>query len=486
MGFCQFSSESVISNTTNVDNVFINDFLPYANDTCVKVYLYGLYKCNNANSYDNTLASFSTILGISEDDIYNAFLYWQDQGLVQVLSTEPFEVVYHPIKSVVSNTKKYNKDRYSEFNMLLEAVLKGRNITLNEYYQYYEFMEVYHMEPEALIMIIEYCVKAKGLKVGYNYILTIAKNWAYEGYTTLEKVEEKLVELDQNSTEIGELFLVLGIKRIASIDEREFLNKWKKEYDFTFSCIKEVCKMNKKKNIKITNFEKLDNIFKKYYEAKLTNIKEIEAYEKEKESLYKTSRNICKQLGLYYDNIEPVYSNYVSKWVLMGYSDQMLSSIANYCFKTAVRNLDGMDTVINKFFKLGIITEEALSEYFNDILKADSEIKEILENLGIVRNVNKYDRDFYKVWTTEWQISKELLNEAITLSKDKTNPMQYLNKILSSWHSSGVKTVEESKKIRFTETTTAPQQKTNQNFAGRDYSKTDLNALFDNLEEIEL
>ena len=139
MGFCKFSSESVISNTTSVDNVFINEFLPYANDTCVKVYLYGLYKCNNANSYDNTLASFSTILGIPEDDIYSAFLYWQEQGLVQVLSTEPFEVVYNPIKSVVSNTKKYNKERYSDFNMQLAAVLKGREITLNEYYQYYRW-----------------------------------------------------------------------------------------------------------------------------------------------------------------------------------------------------------------------------------------------------------------------------------------------------------------------------------------------------------
>lgn len=485
MPFCQFSSESVISNTTNVDNIFINEFLPYANDTCVKVYLYGLYKCHTPNTYDNTLDAFANILGMDTEDVYSAFLYWQDQGLVQVLATEPFEVIYNPVKSAISTTKKYNKDKYAEFNMQLETILKGRNITLNEYYQYYEFMEVYHVEPSALILIIEYCVRAKGIKIGYNYILTIAKNWAYDGITSYEKVDTKLQELEQNSSQIGELFDILGIKRVASLDEKELLNKWKQEYEFSFDTILGVCKLYKKKKLKLNNFEKLDIILTKYYEMKLSSIKEIENFESEKEGLYKISRQICKCLGLYYDNIEPVSSNYTQKWVLMGFSDEVLFSIANYCFKSSIRNLDGMDTVINKFFKLGIITNDALNEYFDQILKIDNNIKEILDALGIVRNVNKFDRDFYKTWTEEWQMPSELISYAIELSKDKYNPMQYLNKLLSLWHSNNVTSKEQADKY-ILESSTPQKQKTTRNYSNRDYSKTDLNALFDNLEEIDL
>ena len=226
MGFCRFSSETVISNSTAVDNIFIDSYLPYANDTCVKVYLYGLYKCNTPDLYYNTLASFSSVLGISEEDIYTAFLYWQEQGLVQILATEPFEVVYMPLKNAVSNTKKYNKDKYADFNLQLESIFKGRIITLNEYYQYYDFIETYHMEPEALILIIEYSARAKGYNVGYSYVLTIARNWAGEGILTYEQVENKLMELEQNSSEIGELFNVLGIKRVATIDEKDYLRKY--------------------------------------------------------------------------------------------------------------------------------------------------------------------------------------------------------------------------------------------------------------------
>jgi len=369
----------------------------------------------------------------------------------------------------------------------LETAFKGRNISLNEYYQYYEFMEVHHMEPDALNLIIEYCIRAKGIKVGYNYVLTIAKNWAYDGITTYAKVDEKLQELEQNSTQIGELLDTLGIKRIASIDEKEYLNKWKKEFDFDFATILGVCKNNKKKKIKITNFEKLDAIFTKYYEMKLITLKEIENYEKEKDGLYKISRKVCQCLGLYYDNIEPVSTNYTQKWVLMGFGDEVLFSIANYCFKSAIRSLDGMDRAINKFFKLGIITSEALNQYLTDILKADDNIKDILEKLGIVRNVNKFDRDFYKIWTEDWKLSPELINEGVNRSKDKYSPMQYLNKLLSLWHTNGVKTVADCDKFTITETTsTSKPAKTTQNHSSREYSKTDLSALFDNLEEIDL
>ncbi|MBE7074612.1 MAG: hypothetical protein E7376_01350 [Clostridiales bacterium] len=486
MPFCQFSSESVISNATSVDNIFINEFLPYANDTCVKVYLYGLYKCNTPNTYDNSLSAFANILGMTEDDVYSAFLYWQDQGLVQILATEPFEVVYNPIKNAITNTKKYNKEKYADFNMQLEAALKGRNISLNEYYQYYEFMEVHHMEPAALILIIEYCTRAKGVKVGYNYILTIARNWAYDGITSYEKVDEKLRELEQNSSEIGEIFATLGIKRVATIDEKEFLNKWKKEFEFSFNTILGVCKNCKKKKLKINNFEKLDSLLGRYYEMKLSSLKEIENYEKEKEGLYKISRKVCKELGLYYDNIEPVSSNYTQKWVLMGFGEEVLYSIANYCFKTSVRNLDGMDNVINKFYKLGIITADALNQYFENILLADNQIKEILDALGIVRNVNKFDRDFYKTWTEEWQMPSALINEATFLSKDKFNPMQHLNKLLSLWHNNNVKTIEESKKYVLDNASYQPKQKVTNNQKNREYSKNELGALFDNLEEVEL
>ena len=66
-----------------------------------------------------------------------------------------------------------------------------------------------------------------------------------------------------------------------------------------------------------------------------------------------------------------------------------------------------------------------------------------------------------------------------------------MNKLLSLWHTKGAKTLEDCKKYSIETKTSLPtnSQKPKhavQNFKGRDYSKSDLNALFDNLEEINL
>ena len=74
MAFCNFSSEWVQSNTTTIDNVFFNEFLPNAPDNCVKVYLLGLYKCNNPLALDNNLESFARVLNLSTEDIISCFL----------------------------------------------------------------------------------------------------------------------------------------------------------------------------------------------------------------------------------------------------------------------------------------------------------------------------------------------------------------------------------------------------------------------------
>jgi len=103
MAFCKYSTEYVASSKTEVDNIFINDYLPYAQAEFVKVYLYGLYKCNDASSFDNTLENFARHLNMSEEDVIGAFEYWQEQGLVQVMNTHPIQVRFIPLKNVFNS-----------------------------------------------------------------------------------------------------------------------------------------------------------------------------------------------------------------------------------------------------------------------------------------------------------------------------------------------------------------------------------------------
>lgn len=480
MAFCKYSIDMLANNSTAVDNIFINNYLPYADSNYVKVYLYGLYKCQDSNSRDNTLENFSNELNLSQEEIEKAFYYWQEQGLVQILNVIPFEVRYLPISDVLNNTKKYNAKKYESFNAQAQEILCGRMITPNEYREYYDIIERLHMEKEALLMIINYCVNVKGNNVGYAYITTIAKDWANQKITTAKQVEERLIEFENLQTGIEYLFKLMGLKRLPNIEERTLYQKWTQQ-GFDDEVLNYVAKKIKSKNK--ASFQYMDNVLDKYYANKLFSVNEIELFEEEKAKSMQIARSLTKNLGLYYENLEPVVDNYIFNWINLGFSEKMLEEISNYCFKTNVRTLEGMNKVLEKFHKLGILTEKSLAEYFNEVLSVDKKIKELLETIGLSRNVNQFDRDKYKIWKEVWKLPEDVIDYACTLAVGKEQPMQYLSSVLSTFHDKNIKTVEDAKNSF----NILSKTENKSNFStGRTYSKEEMNALFQSIEEIEI
>ena len=262
MAFCKFSTEYLANSKTELDNIFINDYLPFAKPSHTVVYVYGLYLCNS-DSFDNSLENFCRTLNMSEEDVVSAFEYWEEQGLVTLLRINPLEVKYIPLKNVLSANKLYKPDKYTTFNQQANDIFMGkRSISKHEYEEYYDFLERFHFESEALLMIMKYCVETKKSAVGYNYILTVAKNWANEGITTCAQVEERLQKLEEKSPEITEIFKCLNIKRSPYVEEKALVNKWLNELSFPIETIIYICNSNKKKSR--LNMEKLDEILCKY------------------------------------------------------------------------------------------------------------------------------------------------------------------------------------------------------------------------------
>ena len=100
MAFCSFSKDCDGNSFVTVENKFITKYLPEADGFAVKVYLYGLYLCKTADS-DFGLKSMAEVLKTTETQIMQAFEFWQDYDLVEILSKEPFAVQYLPVKSTV-------------------------------------------------------------------------------------------------------------------------------------------------------------------------------------------------------------------------------------------------------------------------------------------------------------------------------------------------------------------------------------------------
>lgn len=148
MPLCSASAELVNSGYTVVDNAFIAEYMPQSPSGCAEIYLFGLYLCSQPNKQHNTMEVMCRALGLKEEDVINGFAYWEEMGLVHVVQKEPIEVVYLSQKTSHALLKKIKAGKYSSFNKQIQDVISGRMITVQEYNEYYMFLETAFSNPK--------------------------------------------------------------------------------------------------------------------------------------------------------------------------------------------------------------------------------------------------------------------------------------------------------------------------------------------------
>ena len=478
MSFCKFSPSYQANNKITIDNIFIKEFLPKAPDLCVKAYLMGLSKCNSADDEENDLEYFVNALNVCEEDVISLFKYWEEKGLVQVLSTNPIEVRYLPVVSSSGQVRKYKVDKYTDFNIQIQELFGKRLVMPNEYAEMYNLIENHHIVEAAIIAVVKYCVDMKGFNISPNYCLTVIKDWEREGIRTLEQVENKIKDLGIIDDKMSLILSAMGTKRKVQIEDKDLLNKWLNSFGFDLNVIIYIIKSIKGKKRHI-DVNVLDDYLTKYFEMKLMSVQEIENYENEKENMYFIAVAVNKELGIFYEDLTKEIDTYIVPWLNMGFDVETLKLVADNCFKSSIKTLEGFNGIINKLFKLGIVSMESYLQYINDNLAVDVKIKDVLEALKLSRNVNNMDRNFYKVWTMDWEFSQDVILYACELSAGKSNAMQYLNKILSNWNNQGVKTLDKAKQ-------TKTEDVKDNSFIHNVYTKEQISSLIANLDEVEV
>ena len=335
-------------------------------------------------------------------------------------------------------------------------------------------------EKEAVLKIIDYCVKQKGKNVSVNYITTVAKNWAYDGVKSSEDVDARILDQERISGDITLLLKAMGIRRQATQDEFNFYLEWTKSYEIANDILIAIAKKSK-----VKYFKSLNDLVVKCYSLKLESVKEINDYFDAREDMLRLSKNVVKNMGLYYGDLDIVMDTYVAEWLRLGFDEEAILKLSNYAFKSSIRSLDGLNNQMLNMYKLGILTSEAIDNYLEDIVRNDTAIAKILQALGIIRNVNSSDRMFYKTWIYDWKITEDLLEYATSKASGKYMPMQYLNNLLSTYHNQNITSVEEAKKL-VVSMPNSNDTKSGKEATKREYTKEELVGLFDNITEIEI
>lgn len=420
---------------TSVENKFITKYLPVLEPIAVKVYLFSLYIYQNGlNSY--TLEDMAKCLSITEEQAKNYFEYLEEFELVSVLSLSPFEVKILDAENVYGTPKKYKPEKYADFTKNVQNIVKGRMISTNEYREYFNLLEEYGFDQNALIMIITYCVNLKGDNIRFQYIKKVAKSFAEEGITTAKKVDEKLSAYTSSTPALIKIFSAAGINRQPDIDDDRLYKKWSLELGFDDNAV-----IAAAKHFKAKTSEKLDAALGELYKNKKFDVKEIEDYCKNKNSVYNATLDVARALGVYMQNSAPYVENYVNVWYDYGYSFDCMKSIAEYCFKHGKNTFEDMHVFLKALYDNGIVADTSVNAHIERLNAEDAFIRQLLDACGLTRKVIAWDRECLTRWRS-WNFSDEMLLEAAKIACGKANPMAYMNGILSAWKSEGISSPE--------------------------------------------
>ena len=474
MAFCDKEKQFIDTGFTTIDNKFIFNYLPDASDIRAGIYLFGL-ALSNSDGDDNCCDTIARKFNISNDDVLSAFQYWEELGLVHVVSGAEPRVIYLSLQGA-SALKDIKPSKYAKFARDIQDVISGRMITVNEYNVYYSFLEDSTFEPAALVAVAKFCVELHGNNINYPYIMTVARNQLKRGFTTLATVSQNLQSQQKYDAELTILIKVLGLRSYPiHYYDRENYEKWTKDYGFSGDVILQIAK-----KCKTGGMAKLDTLLSQYYRNGVFSEKEIEHFEKDKNHLYELAREINRTIGVYYQSLDMVIEEYVLKWLRKGYDDETLLQIAKYCFTSGIRTLNGLNDIIDKLYRKGVTTLASLKAYLNNLANTDQIIQTILRKCGLERRATANDRNLYKTWTEAWNMPLEVIYHAAELSAGAGNPLTYLNRILSDYKNCGVTTLEQAKVHKVTVKSGTPTTATiaGKDMNRRDYTDDEISALF--------
>ena len=346
-------------------------------------------------------------------------------------------------------------------------------ISTNEYSQYFAVMEDYDIKPEAMLMICKYCIDLKGENISGKYVCAVAKDFADRGIKTVAAIEDELSDYNLKSEDTQKILLAMGIKRRADLDDYNLFNKWKDQLLFDVKAIIFAAKTYKAKNVNYLD-EKLMELFA----AKKFTEKEIGDYAKRQAELNDLAKKITRTLSIYVEVLKPVIDNYINPWLALGYNEDTLLFIANYCFTHRKKTLEDMSSTVNSLYEKGLVNLGNILDYSKTVAAEDEFIRGLFKIIAFDRSPNEWDRQNLKTWR-DWGFSDEMITEAAKVSAGKSNSIGYMNSVLGNWKSIGVFTPD---RINLFKQSGASGART---LNDRSYTDEELNALIKNADKVE-
>ena len=331
---------------TAIENIFLNDFMPMADGTYVKVYLMGFkYAKDNDKKLTITNEVIARHLNIPMSDVLNAWDFWLDKGIITKHEKESGDVFdyrveflnlkqlyiknnYTPVSpsSISSETTKttaYNStpedlieaNQSQSINEMFTSIdyIVRRVLVPNEKRKVLDWVYNYNMATDVIVKAFFYSVEKRG-KRSLSYIEGIIRNWYDMGITNTEALQEHFKTQDERFYRYGRIMKSLGMNSQQPTEEQmKIIDKWFETWNFSMDIVLKAC--DNTAHISNPNIKYVDSILEAWHSKGIKTVTDIELKDtKPKTSTYtsnaKNNYNKSAKVNTKFHNFEQRTSKY--------------------------------------------------------------------------------------------------------------------------------------------------------------------------------
>ena len=484
MSFAKFSASYPVYDVTPVENLFLMEFMPYAKGDYVRVYLYGLMQCRHPSGNDG-LEVIANILNMSVSTVMEAFVYWEQKGLVVRLSDNPMTFEYRRVSDAIqlANAVDDSVYVYGELTKKLEAVfgnLENRYRTAA-----IEWVEDLGLPTDVVLLMVQQVNDALTRKNGGKqrsvaYVFAALKDCALDWSTRgIKTVQEAALEGEKSLPPYlaaRKVLSAFNLRRNPTLAEVTMCAKWLTEWAYTedqiLSALSETTKSAN------PSFAYVDGILKGRKKRKTASDGDAREVIKE----------VLTALGSSSRAVTDALMDSYEKLCEKGFSKGAILRAATLCNVRGSHTVEKLDDVLGKWLSLGLTTSDAVDEYLKNRSQLRNLTLRIFDKAGIEREPTDADLEQTREWLEK--APAHMIEYAAECARGLKLPTRSITKRLGEWVAAGISDIEAAREfkrpgMKAAQPGAAPSVSPALNYAQRKYDDSFFDDIFVDLDKVE-
>lgn len=426
---------------TPVENLFITEYLPYADGEKIKVYLCGLYHSRFPQG-DYSVAQMAAELNLEEAQVLAALRYWERRRLVERVSDNPPAYLFHHLgqRMLTGQDEMAGERGFVEFSETLYAQFGDRRkLRPSDVALAYEWVQELGLPQEVVLMLLNHMSETRGLNFSFKSAQPLAVMMREDGILTTEQAEQYLSHTKRTHSGAKAVLAQFNLRRLPTEPEMALYRKWTEEWAFDDQAVLAAC--TETVNANNPSFSYLNGILERLKNkgggTSLKKVEQVLLQENEDASQAKQVLDILgAKVSVY--TVMPAYLDLRTR-----YPDAMIL-LAAKSIRARGGVFEQLEPKLAAWREMGLTEEKKVLSHLKELKAFEPLMLKAFERAGQDGRPGEHDLLRLKGWLADGH-SQEMILEAADQARSSRQKLPYMEKVLENWKKNGIMTPEAAK-----------------------------------------